>query len=434
MGRNDLAPRYKSSSGWNALLTPRGIRDEVPATRSYSTIVIGAGFTGLAAARTLAELQPEQEVLVIEASVIGEGASGRNSGFLSPFPSQPRATRLDTVDEAARRQIRIIKAGFDYLRGVVKSQAIDCDWDELSPRITAAATARGEENARAAMRRYARWGLVGKEHTSESLKRALGTAYYRFGYEPENKAFVQPAKLIRGLADSLPESVTLLEQTIVLAVNGDGPFTLDTTRGEFRAGRIIVATNANARGLGFLRNRLIGIYTYGALTHELDDAQLAQFGDIPRWGVIPAHRMGTTLRKIGRRILVRSGDSYESEMSYSRTTELLEDLLRNRYPALDQLPFEHVWGGITAVTHNGGQYFGQLRNGLYISAGCNGGGIVRGSIQGKLLAEMALGSQSQLLSDRLVLEGPNWIPSEPFCRMGALASIKVEQLVAGRER
>src|SRR5688500_7784012 len=96
-------PQYQTRSGWNALLPPREIRDQIPASRSFASVVVGAGYTGMAAARRLAELEPDREVLLIDSSELGEGAAGRNSGFLSCSPNEPRANRHGTVDETAAR-------------------------------------------------------------------------------------------------------------------------------------------------------------------------------------------------------------------------------------------------------------------------------------------------------------------------------------------
>lgn len=428
-------PQYQNRSGWNALLPPREVRDRVPTSRSFASVVIGAGYTGLAAARRLAELEPDREVLIIDSSELGEGSAGRNSGFLSCGPNEPRANRHGTVDEAAARQIRIYKAGLDWLRSLVETHRIDCGWDESAPRLHAAATPAGERRVRASCSKNRRWGIECAEFDRSELARMIGTDYYRYGYRPESTAYVQPAALVRGLGDTLPAAARLLERTPVLKVEGKGPFTIVTSRGDFKADRVLIANNVHARALGLLRDRMIAIYTYAALTPELDPSELARLGELPQWGVIPGHRMGTTLRKFqNTRFLVRSGDSYEREMPTARVREMLTELYRRRFPQMASHVFEHVWGGVTAITHNGGLYFGQVRPGLYAAAGCNGSGVVRGTIQGKLLAEMACGSQSALLSDRLALEGPNWIPPEPFRSIGVMSSIALEQFQAGLER
>ena len=74
-------PAYQSESGWNALLPKREPKHIAPEQAEFDAIVIGAGVTGLAAAKRIAELEPNSQVLLIDASTVGEGASGRNSGF-----------------------------------------------------------------------------------------------------------------------------------------------------------------------------------------------------------------------------------------------------------------------------------------------------------------------------------------------------------------
>ncbi|CAN7673599.1 NAD(P)/FAD-dependent oxidoreductase [Bosea sp. LjRoot237] len=430
----EVAPAYKSRSGWNALLPQRIAKNQAPKDRRFRTVVVGAGYTGLAAARRLAELAPGEEVLLLDAATIGEGASGRNSGFLLINPGEPSANAAGFAGDWAVRQIALVQAGLDWLRQLVEIYSIDCDWQESVPAITAAATSRGEESVRATCSRYQSWAIESKEYRHDELRRLVGTGYYRYGIQSLTRALVQPAALHRGLADSLPDAVTLLENTAVNSFSGEAPFRLQTSRGEFVADRLFVTNNLHARSLGIARNRMIGIYTYGAFTPQLDEAELSPLGEAPQWGALPAHRMGTTLRKTMGRLLIRSGDSYERELDPDKVRAMLARLYRDRFPGMRTHEFEHVWGGLTAVTHNGAFYFGQARPGLFASVGCGGAGVTRGTIHGKLLAELACGSQSTLLTDRLALRGPNWLPPEPFRRMGATAQIAWEQWLAGAER
>lgn len=428
------APCYKSPSGWNALLPPRAAADGLPKDRRFRSVVVGAGYTGLAAARRLAELHPEEEVLLLEAATIGEGASGRNSGFLLINPGEPSANAADFTEDWARQQFALVAAGFDWLRALVKAHAIDCDWDEGAQAVTAAATPLVEKSARQTRRTYLSWGLESREYGPEDLSRLIGSDYYRYGLQSLTRALVQPAALHRGLAGSLPAAVTLLENTKVLSLGEGAPFRVQTDRGEFVADRVLVTNNLHARSFGLARNRMIGIYTYGALTPELDDEQLGLLGAAPAWGILPAHRMGTTMRKTKRRLLIRSGDSYERELEPAEVRAMLTGLYRRRFPHMRSHAFEHVWGGLTAVTHNGGFSFGRIAPGLYASVGCGGAGVVRGTINGKLLAEYACGCQSPLLTTRLDQKGPSWLPPEPFRGIGARAQIAWEQWQAGLDR
>lgn len=429
-----MAPKYKSRSGWDALLPPRVTKTDLPTSRRYRSIVVGAGYTGLAAARRLAELYPDEPVLLLEASTIGEGASGRNSGYLLINPGEPSANAEEFTAGWATRQMNIVQAGLDELKTHVNRYAIECDWDENPLAITAAATRRVEESARATVATYRKWGMDPREYSQAELSAIIGSDYYRYGFGSLTKVLVQPASLHRGLADNLPLSVHLVENIVVLSVSKSSPFHIQTSRGDFVADRVFITNNLHARELGIVRNRMIGILTYGAFTPELDDNELARLGAQAKWGILPAHRMGTTMRKTNRRLLIRSGDSYEQELAPEKARAMLTALYRNRFPHIQNHEFEFVWGGFTAVTHNGGFYFGEAYPGMFVSVGCGGAGVLRGTSQGKLLADLAAGVGSQLLTDRLNMTGPNWIPPDPLARIGAKLQIAFEQFQAGRER
>ncbi|WP_343315167.1 FAD-binding oxidoreductase [Brucella sp. BE17] len=277
-------------------------------------------------------------------------------------------------------------------------------------------------------------GIEPREYSQDALSQLIGTNYYRCGVKSLTRALVQPAALHRGLADTLPPTITLLEQTAVHALSDQKPFHIQTNRGEFIGDRVFINNNLHARAFGIASNRMIGIYTYGAFTPELDESEAALLGEERKWGILPAHRMGTTMRKTNGRLLIRSGDSYEKELEPEAVRAMLTKLYRNRFPHMRNHAFEFVWGGLTAVTHNGNFYFGEARPGVFSSVGCGGAGVIRGSIQGKLLADLAQNAQSQLLSDRLKMKGPNWPPPEPRLGVGAKTQFAFEQWQAGAER
>ena len=138
-----------------------------------------------------------------------------------------------------------------------------------------------------------------------------------------------------------------------------------TRNGPFSADNVILANNAFARRLGFLRSRLVTIYTYAGVTPVLDAAQQALLGQRDQWGVIPANRLGTTLRRIrGGRFMVRSAYSYEAEQPLERMAGQLRASFQRRYPQLAAHDFEYVWSGSTALTGNGASFVGEVRRAL----------------------------------------------------------------------
>jgi len=430
---NPTSPTYRQRSGWNAMLPERPSKPMPERTR-FGTVVIGGGYTGLAAARRIAELRPEEEVLVVEASTIGEGSSGRNSGFIIDLPHNTKMGGHSSPLEVARKQIRMYDAGRRWLEDLVREHGIDCGWNPVG-KYHAAASDAGVQNLRKVLDQYREWGISYTELDSEGLRQKLGTGYYKYGYHSPNNVFVQPAALIRGLADTLPPNVTVVENEPVISLSETAPFRVATARGAFIADRVILANNGFAKSLGILRDRLITIFTYAAVTPRLIESELAKLGDSPEWGVIPANRLGTTLRRIqDGRFMVRSAYSYEREQVADKTLALLTDCYRRRYPNMRSHQFEFVWGGTTALTRNGATFFGRVRPGLYASLGCNGAGVLKGSMFGKLLGEMAVGADSSYLSDALSLEPPNWLPPEPFRRVGVISAIKYQVALAGPER
>jgi glycine/D-amino acid oxidase-like deaminating enzyme len=220
-----------------------------------------------------------------------------------------------------------------------------------------------------------------------------------------------------------------------MSLDGTGPFTVTTARTQLRAAQVIVANNGFARKLGLARDRVFTIYTYAAMTQVLPADELAKLGPAREWGVIPANRLGTTLRKThGGRFVVRSAYSYEKERPMAEVSAMLTDAYRRRYPQMDSHKFAFVWGGVTALTRNGALYFGEIRKGLFASLGCNGAGVLKGSMFGKLLGEMACGQQSPELADALGFERPTWLPPEPIRRVAILCAIHYQKHRAGRER
>ena len=133
-------PHYDDRCGFNALLPPRSPRPCAEGDIAADYAVIGAGYTGLAAARRLGQLQPDARIVLIEATEVGEGSSGRNSGFASPRDLPAGATASDRA--RAETLNRFTEEGWAWLMEQVEAHKIDCAL-QASGRIKAAATALG---------------------------------------------------------------------------------------------------------------------------------------------------------------------------------------------------------------------------------------------------------------------------------------------------
>lgn len=435
MSTKPTYPTYQNRAGWNALLPARYARTVPALKKRYAFVVIGAGYTGVASARRLAELNPDEEILLLEAGQVGEGSSARNSGFLISLPHNTHLSGgHQSPLQVAQKQISIYDAGLSWLHNLVQQHSIECGWKSIG-KYHGAATQGGEEQLKRSLDDLRAWNIPIKEMSREELQEKTGTSYYKYGYHTANNVFVQPAALIRGLADHLPSNVILHENTPVIAVeNSAKNICITLKQGQIHADKVVLANNGFAKSLGFLESRLITIYTYAGLTPVLSPSEIEKHGPEPEWGLIPANRLGTTLRKFNNeRFMLRTAYSYETEQSGALIKTMLQDCYKRRYPHLKSHELELIWGGTTALTRNGATFFGEVSKNLFAVSGCNGAGVLKGSAYGKLLAELIMGSQSKSLSDALSFASPSWLPPEPLRKLAVTAAIKVQKRKAGAE-
>jgi glycine/D-amino acid oxidase-like deaminating enzyme len=422
--RTRRLPHEDDDCGWTALLPPLAPPRRVQGAERADCAVIGAGFTGLAAARRLAGLQPDWRIAVLDAQRVGGGASGRNSGFVVDLPHY--APRHGV--EGNRRLLRLGRAGLQHLRELVRAHDIACDWSERG-RLHGAATATGLHELQVFCAGAEALGEAYERLDREQLAQRIGTTYYRAGAYTPGTVMVQPAALARGLARSLPANVDLFEASPVHAIHSAGGFTLDAGAGTLRAPRLLVATNGFTPALGLLRDRVVPLMTFASLTRPLSSAEAAALGSEPEWGLVSEAQMGTTLRRLHHgRVLIRNTVRYAPTLRASaalrrRVREYHRRDLCARFPSLAGVDFEHTWGGVMGASFNGAQFFGRLQPELYVAGAYNGVGIAMGTISGVLLAELVVGADSALLTEMRSLPGPTWIPPEPALGIGVRATL-----------
>ncbi|MCZ8185788.1 MAG: FAD-binding oxidoreductase [Beijerinckiaceae bacterium] len=422
-------PDYRDPCGWNRMLSPRQPQPVAEGRIRARYAIVGAGYTGLAAARRLHELDPSADIVVLEGTEIGEGSSGRNSGFANPRDSK---IGLSTTQmERAEKLNEFAAEGFAYLIEAMDRGGFSCDLEKTG-RITGAATEPGAAKIRSMAEGARSHGFAHEFLDAEGMRCLIGSAYYRCGIRTEEGYLLQPAALIRGLADSLPAEIRLFENSPVLALEGGAPRRVRTAKAEIEADIVILATNAAIKHFGFWRDGLVTIYTYAGITEAMVPEDAAQLG-IPAWGLLPAHRLGTTVRRVGPdRMMVRSLYAYEKPIDPARARDALTGCFHRRYPMLRHVPLEHVWGGTTALTMNGSPRWGQLGPGLYGSAGCNGSGLVKGTVLGKRLADMIVTGDPQEALQAAYGRADRIAP-EPFRTLGFHVISALERRKAGAE-
>jgi len=434
----DILPKADNNNGWLEILPPLP-----PATVASGQIradftVVGGGFTGLAAARRWAELHSDKQVVLLEAGRIGNNAAGRCSGFAIDQAHNIRVKDFAGNLQSELDQIAINRAGQDYLREQVKTHQIECDWDE-GGKIHGAATPKGEAKLHAYCKNLDLLDADYSWYDASRMQSIIGTEFYTLGLHTPGTILMQPTALVRGLADTMPENVSLYENSPVTAVQARPKHLLELPDAEVETQSLILANNGFAGQFGFFRDHLIPIVTWGSLTRPLTPVEQEILGGEYSWGIIPADPFGTSVRRIpGNRILIRNIYSYSRALNASETDRHWarrkhEASLKNRFPMLPNLTLEYTWGGPLCLSRNGEPVFGELASGVYGAFCLNGVGIARGTAYGKLLADHIAGEQSELLDIMLKAGKPNKLPSEPFLGWGVRMNFAKRRYDAGLE-
>jgi len=420
----DRLPADDRTNGWSALLPARTPRAPLQENWEVDWLVVGGGYAGIAAARQLARQQPRASIALVEAGAIGDNASGRNSGFAIDLPHAPGIS--PELTEQGRRAIRVGRFALDELNSLVKEHGIACDW-ELRGRYHVAVTSDvAEQLLKTYIHNLEAWNEPHQWLSRAKLRERLGTDYYHAGIYTPGTYLMNPAALVRGLADSLPPQVRLFENSPVIEaeLEGEAPY-VRTAQGSIRAGKAILAVNAFSQSFGVYRDCQVPVLLFASLTPVLGDSQIAQLGTDATWGLTPAHGVaGSTLRLTrDRRLMIRQGFEYSpnlrtSEGRRAKARAMNQELLRRRFPQLGAIELEHFWMGWLAVSSNHAPAFGQIAKNAYAASCCNGSGIVRHTAAGMLIADLALGQKNPLIDDFFVQGKANYIPPRPLRDIG----------------
>jgi glycine/D-amino acid oxidase-like deaminating enzyme len=364
-------------NGWHETLPPPPPARVVEGRIKVDFAVIGAGTCGCAVARRLGELRPDESVVLVEASRVGYGTSGRNAGFMLDYHSHGGEKHLEASADA---DLKGVSDGLDR---------VNIPWTALD---------------------------------RDGLEEITGTRFYGRGVRAGGSALVQPAAMMRGLAATLPHNVTLYEESPVTELSTKGGFRLVCPEGIIEAKQVILCTNLFAEEMGVFKHRIVPLATFASLTRPLTDQEMAQVGSGGEFGLLPANANGSTVRLTqDRRIFMRNSLHYAREKRFP--PELMAEVENNhqqsiirRWPDLARVEFVGTWGGVLGFTRNEGSAFGAVGDGLWALAAADTGPMTKGAIGGKLLAELICGVDSELLQVMLSLPKAGLLPPDPILR------------------
>ena len=125
----DREVKNDNTCAWINDLIPRKNIKSLNGFYECNWLIIGAGYTGLSAARKLSQLVSSQKIIIVDAQLAGEGASGRNSGYLVDTTLNDGFTSNKEL-ENYKKKADIYSLGIDVVKKFIKEHKVDCDWNE----------------------------------------------------------------------------------------------------------------------------------------------------------------------------------------------------------------------------------------------------------------------------------------------------------------
>ncbi|UXX81967.1 NAD(P)/FAD-dependent oxidoreductase [Roseovarius pelagicus] len=436
-------PRDPGVSGWNALLPIAASAEVLEDAITADWLVIGAGFAGLAAARRLAQLHPGDRIVMLEASRVGAGPAGRNSGFMIDLPHDLASEDYGGALERDAAQTRANRAGINFAAEMATEYALGDEAFAPTGKVNGAASDAGHQNNLDYAAHLTAMNEAHEMLDASQMQEMTGSSYYCSGLLTPGTVMIHPAMFVRGVADGLRLSgVRIFESSPVISLSRDGAWLATTPGGSISAPRAILAVNGHVNSFGHFAQQLLHVFTYASMTRALTSEECATLGGDLRWGITPAHPLGTTVRRIsgtgGDRIIIRNRFTMDPSMEVSgrRIARVGRDHDRAfvaRFPMLGDVSMQYRWGGRLCLSWNNVPALGEVDEGLFSACCQNGLGTAKGTLHGMLTADLASGHHTPLLHDVMAQPAPRRLPPGPLTYLGANATMLWGEHKAGKE-
>src|ERR1700733_4614284 len=373
-----------------------------PLPERIDVAVIGAGFTGLSAARTLAKRGAK--VAVLESETVGWGASSRNGGMvLSGMKLGVNKLISMYGRDLTRRMYAASLETIDCVEKIIREEAIECDFSRCGHLEVACKQKHFDDYARQVE-------VIGREFNHQlrvgqrnELSAEIGSNIYYGGMVDEVSAGLNPARYAAGLGRAATKAgAEILEHTRVEGMQresrqGESGWKITTSRGPLWAREVFVATSGyTSKATPALQKKLIPIGSF-IITTEVLPEKLAQ-------ELSPRNRMiydsknylyYYRLTPDGRMLFGgRAAFFPENDQTIRRSAEILRRGMIDVYPQLRDAKIEYVWGGALDFAFDIMPHAGQI-DGMYYSVGYAGHGVAMATYQGQKMAELIAGDKPE---------------------------------------
>jgi glycine/D-amino acid oxidase-like deaminating enzyme len=373
---------------------------EIPARdlpESADVAVIGGGFTGLSAARTLAKRGAT--VVVLEAENVGWGASCRNGGMVLSGLKLGTPTLVARYGrEATKRMYAASLESIDCVESLVREENIDCDFSRSGHLEVACKAKHFAEFRRGAETIEREFNHKLRIVEKADLPSEIGSPIYHGGMVDEVSAGLNPARYVAGLGCAAGKAgAEIHEKSAVTGLDraskhGASGWEVTTSRGVFHARDVLVATSGYTGGITrSLQKKLIPIGSFIIVTEVLPEALAKELS--PRNRMIYDSKNFLYYYRLtpDRRMLFGGRAAFfpENESTVRESARILREGMIEVYPQLREAKVDYVWGGTLDFAFDIMPHAGQM-DGMYFSVGYAGHGVAMATLLGQKIAESIL--------------------------------------------
>ncbi len=398
--------------------------------------VVGAGYTGLWTAYYLLERDPSLRVVLLEANVVGFGASGRNGGWCSALlPMGLDSIAAVSSRDAAVRLQRAMHDAVTEVGRVVAAEGIDCHFQQ-GGYLSLARSQMQLQRAREHVEHLHGYGFTDDDYRmldGDEVRARCGASRVVGGTFTPHCAAIHPARLARALGRIVEQrGATIYEHTPALDIQ---PHAVRTAVGTVRADVVVRATEAFTGSLPGHRRDLVPIYSLMIATEPLSDEFWAQAGladratfNDGRHMIIYGQRTADGRLAFGGRgapyhFGSRMGPQYDR---HDEVHHLLHETLRELFPMLGDAAVTHRWGGAVAAARDWwcnasfDPGTGMASAGAYV-----GDGVGTTNLSGRTLADLITDQPSELTALPWVNHRSRAWEPEPLRWLGINAMVRL---------
>ena len=388
--------------------------------------IVGGGYTGLWAALYAKEQDPARNVVVLEATRCGNGASGRNGGFMLSSLTHGIANGLARFPDEMERLERLGFENFDALAGDLERLGIDAEYEPNGDLLIALEPHEVDEleaDVELARRFGHRADVLDAEQTQAQVSSPLflGALRTRTG-----SALVHPGKLADGLrAAAAQAGVRVCEYSPVRELQRTRTgVSVSTEGGVVQARLVLLATSAYPPLVRAIRRYVAPVYDYALMTEPLGPSQRESIGWRGRQGLgdmanhFHYYRLTADNRILwgGYDAVYRHGGPVGPALDeHEPTFAMLSQHFFTTFPQLEGIRFSHRWGGAIDTCSRFSVFFGKALGGRVVYAlGYTGLGVGASRFGARVGLDLLDGHVTEATELEMVRRRPLPFPPEPL--------------------